>query len=122
MSTQSQRRAYTPHQQFTNDFAADLANNANKTERHDAQALKDQINFDSKVPASTSLMYSTGEDCAPILAEEWNKRALLTSDFSEDVRKFSHHMDDMGQGITERQVYDLATELRGILERYRCLR
>jgi Lar family restriction alleviation protein len=76
----------------------------------------------TKCHASTSLMYSTGEDCAPILAEKWNKRALLTSDFGEDVRKFSHHMDDRGQGITERQVYDLATELRGILERYRCLR
>lgn len=33
----------------------------------------------------------------------------------EAIRLFSHKMDDMAQGITERQVYDLATELRVLL-------
>jgi Lar family restriction alleviation protein len=63
-----------------------------------------------KCAACTRLVSPCGDDPKTILIETWNKRALLTSDFGEDVRKFSHHMDD------------LATELRGILERYRCLK
>lgn len=58
-------KVYTAQQQAMNDFAcrvcgiksiseaewieADLANSHNKTERHDAQALTDQINYLDKM-------------------------------------------------------------------------